>query len=292
MNRRYRHWIVLLLGAAALSAAAEVGLRVRYRCRVLSKLGASEPGIVRIVALGDSIVAGMPGPTPEAWPTVLAECLRANYPAVVWRVVNAGVPGDTAPSGYARFDVDVASAGPQLVLIAFGLNDCNPARYGLDRWFEESVPRGLAEQSYLWRAVQVRIKRLGRPVEPQVNPAHLCQARTSPTAFAAALSALVTRTRDVGALPVLLTMTPLASSGTSEAQARIGTYEAYNALTREHAAHRGVPLVELTSPMPAGGFERDGLHLTKAGQAWVATQIYDQLDVGGVWDRLAREAGR
>ena len=119
------------------------------------------PGRITLVALGDSIVAGWPHGLDLAWPARLAERLQAAYPDVQWRVINAGVPGETAPKGYARFERDVAAAGPQLVLIAFGLNDCYPAHSGIDRWLEGDVPNGV-RRSFLVRAGAARADRLGR----------------------------------------------------------------------------------------------------------------------------------
>ena len=112
-----------------------------------------------IVVLGDSIAAGSPGLSDRAWPALLASRLRAEYPNITWQVVNAGVPGSTAPMGYARFDRAVAAHVPDVVLIAFGLNDCHRARHALDLWFEARVPIG-PERSYLWRAVQARVARI------------------------------------------------------------------------------------------------------------------------------------
>jgi len=306
MNRGIWRWAGLVAGVAALLAAAELGLRVRYRLRVLPQT--SEPGTVAVVALGDSIAAGSPGPASDAWPALLAALLRAGHPEVAWRVVNAGVPGNTAPLGYARFDSDVAAADPRLVLIAFGLNDSNPARHGLDRRLEESVPRGM-NRSYLWRTLRVRGVRLARSAaavllaprltgsfdpgaQPQVELEPLLQVRTSPAGYAATLWALVSRTRDIGARPILLTMTPLASTQAPDVQARAATHEEYNRLIRECAACGAVPIVELSSSAPTGAFEADGVHLSVTGQVWVAQQVYGQLQSAGIWAELAREAGK
>jgi len=277
----------VVLAATMLLSATELALRIRYRWRVLPRGGAA-PGQITVVALGDSIVAGTPGEAEDAWPARLAERLRVGYPGVVWRVLNAGVPGDTAPQGYARFDRDVAAVGPQIVLIAFGLNDCNPARYGLDRWREAQVPRGLA-RSYLWQAARARVVRWGRQTgrlagpEPEPEPQPF--PRTSPHGFANTLDTLVARARMIGAQPVLLTMTPLATAAIAEVQARDVPYPLYNEIIRACATRNRVPLVELAlAPgVPADAFEPDGLHLTASGQAWVAEQIFAQLDRAGLW---------
>lgn len=294
-------WLALAFGTMAVVIAAELALRARYRSRVLLSPTATEPGKIAIVALGDSITAGPVGVPGHAWPAVLAARLRDGYPDVTWQVFNAGVSGDTAPLGYARFDRDVAVRGPQAVLIAFGLNDCNLARHAMDRWYERRVPVG-PERSYLWRAGQARLERLSRylgrvlssskgwlpgpTVELEARPF----PRTTPAGFSAALAALTARTQEIGARPVLLTMTPLAKEEMPGPQSSRADCAAYNARVRELARQSALPLVDLAAGAPDGAFEPDGFHLTAAGQVWVADRVYDTLDRAGIWEALARGA--
>ncbi|MDF1526930.1 MAG: GDSL-type esterase/lipase family protein [bacterium] len=72
-----------------------------------------------VVAFGDSIVEGYQ--QPEGWPEILGRDLAGRYPGV--RVINAGVSGDTAGDGLRRIQKDVLDHQPDLVLVAFGLND-------------------------------------------------------------------------------------------------------------------------------------------------------------------------
>ncbi|MCA9449555.1 MAG: SGNH/GDSL hydrolase family protein [Candidatus Omnitrophica bacterium] len=76
---------------------------------------------LKIVAIGDSITAGTNSPRPYS--AILEEQLNARFPRARVRVVNAGVPGDTAEGGLRRVDRDVLSQSPDLVLIEFGWND-------------------------------------------------------------------------------------------------------------------------------------------------------------------------
>ena len=292
MRLRVRGWLAVAFGAAALLGAAELVLRARRRQRVLPPTPPA-PGTVSLVALGDSITAGAPGDARAAWPTGLLAHLHASYSDVVWRVVNAGVPGDTAPLGDARFDRDVAAAGPQAVLIAFGLNDCYPDRHGLDRWLEGRLPVGLS-RSYVWRAARSRLARGARRLgwgwdQPTAEPQRKPVVRTTPTGFATALTRLVARTRAIGARPVLLTMTPLAALDVPGVALRRATYPVYDAAIRRVAAERRVPLVELSAGAAPDAFEPDGFHLTAAGQAWAAGQVFSQLQAVGFWTGLWKQ---
>ncbi len=79
-----------------------------------------ESGRYRIVvAFGDSIVEGFQ--QPEGWPEILGRDLAGRYGGV--SVLNAGISGHTAEDGLKRLRRDVLVHQPDLVLIAFGLND-------------------------------------------------------------------------------------------------------------------------------------------------------------------------
>lgn len=280
--------MVVALGAVALMGAAELALRARHRQRVLPPTPPA-PGTVTLVALGDSITAGSPGDVQAAWPTGLLAHLHDSHSDVTWRMVNAGVPGDTAPLGDARFDRDAAAAGPQAVLIGFGLNDCYPDRHGLDRWLEGRLPVGLS-RSYVWRAIRSRAartaRRLGWPSGAKAEPQRKPVARTTPAGFATALTRLVACTREIDAQPVLLTMTPLAMLDVPGVTLRRATYPVYNAAIRRVAAGQRTPLVDLATGAPPDAFEPDGFHLTAAGQAWAAGQVFSQLQTVGFWAGL------
>jgi len=73
-----------------------------------------------IVAFGDSLTAGLGVPADQAYPAVLAAKLKAEgYP---YRVVNAGVSGDTTAGGLRRLDWALRLA-PEIVIVELGTND-------------------------------------------------------------------------------------------------------------------------------------------------------------------------
>jgi len=99
----------------ALAAILAVGLLV-----VPLHRGAAEPEAPVIVALGDSLTAGLGLPQDQTFPAQLEAALKAR--GIEARVVNAGVSGDTAAAGLARLDwalTEDASA----VIIELGAND-------------------------------------------------------------------------------------------------------------------------------------------------------------------------
>jgi len=73
-----------------------------------------------IVALGDSLTAGLGLLADEAYPALLEERLR--HEGYRYRVVNAGVSGDTTAGGLRRVDW-VLRTRPAIVIVALGAND-------------------------------------------------------------------------------------------------------------------------------------------------------------------------
>jgi acyl-CoA thioesterase I len=99
-----------IAGAAAILGAASIAV---------PPLGAAERP-VRIVALGDSLTAGLGLAPEQTFPAKLASVLRQkSMPA---DVVNAGVSGDTASDGAARLDWSVPD-GTDAVILELGAND-------------------------------------------------------------------------------------------------------------------------------------------------------------------------
>lgn len=73
-----------------------------------------------IVALGDSLTAGQGVAPDEAYPALLgARLKREGY---AYRLVNAGVSGDTSAGGLARVDWILRNR-PDIVIVALGAND-------------------------------------------------------------------------------------------------------------------------------------------------------------------------
>ncbi len=103
----------LLRRLAGLAAPLLVGLLGQS-----GPAGAAEP--LRILAFGDSLTAGYGLSPREAFPSVLAERLRADGYDVT--IANAGVPGDTTAMGLKRLPQALA-ARPDLVILELGAND-------------------------------------------------------------------------------------------------------------------------------------------------------------------------
>jgi acyl-CoA thioesterase-1 len=89
-------------------------------CAILMAAPAQAAAALKIVALGDSLTAGLGLPAQATFPAQLQAALTAKGEAAT--IVNAGVSGDTASGGLDRLDWSVP-AGTGAVILELGAND-------------------------------------------------------------------------------------------------------------------------------------------------------------------------
>ncbi len=86
---------------------------------IIEKLTAGEE--IKIAALGDSLTYGWM--TSRGYLDFLQQMLKKKYPVSDFKLLNRGIPGDTAKDGLRRVENDVIRLTPDLVLVQFALND-------------------------------------------------------------------------------------------------------------------------------------------------------------------------
>jgi len=101
---------------------------------------------LKIVAIGDSLTQGwMVG---RGYVDFLNEMISKKYPESRFRLINRGIPGDTAEGGLHRLMNDVIKLNPDLVLVQFALNDlfCG---YSSERFKNnmKAIVRGIKENT-------------------------------------------------------------------------------------------------------------------------------------------------
>ena len=116
-----------------------------------------------IVALGDSLTAGFGVAPEEAWPALVeARLRREGYP---YRVVNAGVSGDTTAGGLRRVDW-VLRNRPEVAVVALGAND------GLRGLGTEAMQANLLAIVERLRGAGARVLVAGMQVPPNYGAAY------------------------------------------------------------------------------------------------------------------------
>lgn len=140
-----------------------------------------------VVFLGDSLTAGygLPDPASEAYPALIAARLRAA--GSTWKVVNAGISGDTTAGGLRRIDWTLR-APVDVLVVALGAND---GLRGVDPAVTAANLRGIIERARA-RHPAVRILLAGMQLPPELGAAHTAAfARVFPDVAAATGAALV-----------------------------------------------------------------------------------------------------
>ena len=74
-----------------------------------------------IVAVGDSLTAGLGVPEDQAYPAQLARRLQAD--GQNYQVINAGVSGETSSGSLSRIEWVISSLAPDIVILETGAND-------------------------------------------------------------------------------------------------------------------------------------------------------------------------
>jgi acyl-CoA thioesterase-1 len=157
---------VRLLGAAALVIA------------LLAAAPAPAAAERVVVALGDSLTAGLGVAPEEAYPALLDARLRRE--GYGYRVVNAGVSGDTSAAGLRRVDW-VLRSKPDVVIVALGAND------GLRGLPVDALAKNLEAIVTRLRGAGARVLLAGMRVPPNYGADYA-------SAFAAVFPAVARRT--------------------------------------------------------------------------------------------------
>lgn len=121
MNKKRLLWLftLLVIGLGLfLSACSQEQAEEKTATQIQSP-APSYAGV--IVALGDSLTAGLGVDEDEAYPAQLERQLRAN--GYNWQVINAGVSGETSSGARSRVEWVVASLAPEIVILETGAND-------------------------------------------------------------------------------------------------------------------------------------------------------------------------
>ena len=122
-----------------------------------------------LVALGDSLTAGLGLDVDEAYPARLERALRNDGYAVT--VVNAGVSGDTTAAGRAR--AEWALAGDvRILVLALGGND------GLRGLPADQMKRNLSQILALAAERDIRVLLAGMEAPPNFGAAYTAEFRT------------------------------------------------------------------------------------------------------------------
>ena len=238
-----------------------------------------------LVVLGDSITYGWGLPYELSYPALLNrrlnEGVAGSWP---WRVINAGVPGDTVLCAERRYERDVSRWQADVLIISLGLNDAALRRTGID----EQRERLWLAYRRPWVRWGLRLDRVlvhlgGKAADGRRQlEKHRAEPRVLPGLYSQALGDLTKRAQSRGLFVYLLSLPPLAWERIAADQA--AWYRRYDDLARQVARSSGVALIDV-SGAPAGPgmsyWQEDGVHPSAEGQAWLAKCVGDRLRLDG-----------
>lgn len=244
-------------------------------------------GTPSVLIVGDSIVYGEEVAYAEAYPAMLQRMWSAAHddePAVF---VNGGVRGMTTLYGLGLLPLLVRKFQPQLVVIAFGLNDGHFSRSCVDARMEADfmVPRcrQLLRHSRLYLGLERRWRRWSS--DCTLWEGKRWEPRVSGEAFVRALEDMLGQIEHEGATPVLLTTTPFGPNFGPELdpasrERQRQAYAVYNDLIRQTAARTGANLVDVFAGLRLApeDWREDGLHLTPGGYRKLAEFLFSELE--------------
>ena len=146
------------------------------------------PARPKIVALGDSLTAGLGLPASQAYPALLQQRLDSN--GYAYEVVNAGVSGDTSAGGLRRLDWSL-DANVRVLIVALGAND------GLRGLPPVELKRNLEQIVTRAKSRGIRVVLAGMEAPPNYGPEYTSAFRGVYTDLA--------REQELPFLPFLLT---------------------------------------------------------------------------------------
>jgi len=102
------------------SMASPMSLLAALVCASAVVIAADSASVPEIVALGDSLTSGRGLAQDRAYPALLQK--RLDDAGLRYKVINAGVSGDTSRRAVARFE-DFLTPNVRVVIVALGAND-------------------------------------------------------------------------------------------------------------------------------------------------------------------------
>jgi lysophospholipase L1-like esterase len=290
----------------------------------MGPLQLTEPGVRRLLFLGDSVTFGYGVDEPQRFGDQAVARLGQQRPGARWQAINAGVVGYSSFQGrhlldrllslpgLAAGEGAAGRASLRLVVAGFGINDL--ARQPLtDAQLHAATTGGAArlrlalrrssivcglEGLLAWTRREVHRLRSGEllPVErylyyPGRSVVRWKVPRNDSTAYLANLDEMLARCREAG-IP-LVAITPYATPEASHPDRLTADwFEDLSDLRdslRAWAADRAVPLVDTealfeSSPLPVGERMRDFCHPTPAGHRLIAAELLRVVEMHGLLD--------
>ena len=232
--------------------------------------------VFRILCYGDS---NTDGPKQGSWPEVLQELLNQDQASSGRRyeVINAGVAGYSSHQGLLRFQQDVGTYEPDLVIVSFGWNDVAQAVGHADHEFQPSwLQVHLLRALFKSRLYLVLLENLPLKRAPAMDHDRSEVARVPLTRYLANMERFVNLAKQHGASVVFLTRPHREPAATlNQLPSWRGKVPAYNAALLAWTKERGLPLLDVEALFENLGaaYFSDECHFTMDGHRKLAEAL-------------------
>ena len=257
-------------------------------------IGPKQPGMTRIVCLGDSVTFGFRVPVvwPDkpteydpSWlpfPMLLEKELRTANPDRKIEVVTMAVPGYTSHQGLAWLRRDINELQPDLLIASFGWNDASfsdaPDRNAIrTNWYAVTLRRlidssqAFAHAVHWLRAREAKAQQQKQTGQPIVRPA----ARVSQREYLNNMIAIEDLARQRGA-SVIVIAAPYRDNDPNAPE--VDLMLQYRVALGTTMRQRGIPFVELRELTPEAypsneGWFGERIHPNHMGHRLIASEL-------------------
>jgi lysophospholipase L1-like esterase len=230
-------------------------------------------GVFRILCYGDS---NTDGPKQGGWPELLQEVLN-RQPAPDGRryeVVNAGVAGYSSHQGLLRFQREVETYQPDLVIVSFGWNDvAQAARHPDHEFHPSSLQVRILRVLFKSRLYLVLLENISFRSAAGIEHSLPEIARVPLPRYIENMNSFADLAKRHGASILFLTRPHREPPITlSQLPTWRGKVPAYNAALRDWSGKRGLPLFDVAAFFDNLGaaYFYDECHLTEDGHRTLA----------------------
>ena len=174
-----RGWLLFAVATFALSGCQREASKPPAAATTAPAAPAGAPpaaGRPRVVALGDSLTAGLGLPPEQSWPSLVQE--KIDQAGLTAEVVNAGVSGDTSAGGVRRLDWAL-DGDVKVLVLELGAND------GLRGLPVDQLRENLSQMIAAAKARGIVVLLLGMEAPPNFGPQYTREFRQVYTDLAA-----------------------------------------------------------------------------------------------------------
>ena len=241
-----------------------------------------EPGVFRIITLGDSCTWGFGVEQTYEYPWLLQKILNMQPVPIIFEVQNAGIPGYSSLQGLRYLRSELVHYEPDVVTVYFGRNDRRRLNEegGYLPDHEVMIPpvwvhlaQNILNQSRAYqlcrnRLLKLKSKPMTQPQYQKVSNSHR-QFRVEQDEFKRNFLEIISTIRSIGAVPLAITAPVFPKT--------IGNYNTVvQTICNEHDIWCLDAEAEFFSH---GGNEWlvDDCHPNETGHRWIATQLQQRI---------------